>query len=191
MQTQTDSKNTNIDPATIAVVDGTADTATLLSVDEYHLLVKKLADRVERLEHANAKLTTDRDTARRKLKVQHRLIHHLRTRLDVVTGLEIPVDGEQAILPVRKRHKESRSATLGRAVMRFRADKPAIVAEPVAEENIPAIDPAEFLPIDDSMFDSLWVRRVREVGRRCRAFASACSMALEQHVHGVSHRART
>ncbi len=171
--------------------DGQLDQSTLLSLEEYHLLVKQLADQIETLEDSRASLLAERDTARRKLKIQHRLIEHLRGRLEVVTGLDIHTADAEAPLASESRHKATRSLSLGRAVKRFRFDRSEVAAEPEIQDNIPAIDPAEFLPIDDHTGGSVWVRTLRQAGSRCRSFVSGCTHSLEHYAHGHGSRART
>lgn len=185
MQTTSDSQ---CEPVTM---DSRPDESPLLSLEEYHLLVKQLASQIETLEQSRDKLQTQCDSARRKLRVQHRLIKHLRERLEIVTGLDIHSDEAADLLPVESRRKASRPLSLGRAVSRFRTDHREAAAERDGEETIPAIDPAEFLPIDDSMFDSVWVRRLRAAARRCRGFVAACAVPFEHTYHSQSSRART
>ena len=171
--------------------EGRLDQSTLLSLEEYHLLVKRLAEQIEALETSRASMQAERDSACRKLKIQHRLIEHLRARLEVVTGLDIHSVDAQGPLPTQSRRKATRTLSLGRAVQRFRADRgePAVEAEPQGE--IPAIDPAEFLPIDDRTGESVWLRGLREAGNRCRGVASACTHSLEHYLQGQGSRART
>lgn len=159
---------------------------TLLSLAEYHALVKKLALDVEELEKSNGKLQGERDLARHKLKIQRHLITHLRARLEVVTGLDLHA-GDEALVDERP---DRRPLSLGRAVKRLRTDR-IPDTETASADTLPAIDPAEFLPITET--DSPLLRRIREVVGRCRSLGAACVALLDQPAAGagVSGRLRT